>query len=207
GNKNSKTIVFKDELQALAEAHPRRLNVVHTLSEPYSDWSMGWGWKQRKGIIDAEAVEWFITENPPRSQRTEYYSCGPGSMNPTVKRTLQGLGVPGELIHFESFGGGGEEEAAEVAGVAAEVRVHLRGQVYEGAVPAGETLLQFLKAQEADPPYSCESGVCGTCIAKVKQGSVGMRNCMALDDSDVEAGWVLTCQGLPTSEKVEVEIR
>ena len=162
-------------------------------------------WKGKKGRIDANAVEEFITENPPIAQTTEYYICGPGAMNVSVRKTLMGLDIPKELIHIEQFGGNIENANTEINAVEnAKLTAHLNGQNYNLNIPNGKTILQVLKEAGANPPYSCESGVCATCVAKVTNGSAEMKNCMALEDSDIEKGLILTCQALPTSESVDV---
>lgn len=205
GNKNKSSIIFHDDLEQLKKEFPDHLQVVHTLSEPYSDWSAVWGWDGRKGRIDKAAVEWFIEQHPPQSQRTEYYICGPGKMNTGIRQALMNMGIPKELIHIEQFGGSTEEINEDiVAADQAQLKATVNGQAYEVAIPQGQTILQALKAAKANPPYSCESGVCGTCVAKVTKGTAKMKMCMALEDADVEKGLVLTCQALPTSEQLAV---
>ena len=72
------------------------------------------------------------------------------------------------------------------------------------SIPKGKTVLQVLKAANANPPYSCESGVCATCIAKVVKGKAAMKACMALEEEEIKKGMVLTCQALPLTEELEV---
>ena len=69
-----------------------------------------------------------------------------------------------------------------------------------------QTLLQALKAEGIEVPYSCESGICGSCVSKVVEGSAEMKSCMALGEKDVKAGYILNCQALATSEKLKVVI-
>jgi ring-1,2-phenylacetyl-CoA epoxidase subunit PaaE len=57
----------------------------------------------------------------------------------------------------------------------------------------------------ADLPFACKGGVCGTCRARVTDGSVAMRRNFALEDDELAAGFVLTCQSLPTSDTVTVD--
>ena len=69
---------------------------------------------------------------------------------------------------------------------------------------AGDTLLQTARIAGLQPPYSCETGSCGTCMARLVEGSARMVNNDALEDDEVAEGWVLTCQALPTSRIVRV---
>lgn len=205
GNMHQDSILFKDKLKDLEKQYSKRLNVVHTLSDP-KVWTTWEQWKGRKGRIDAKAVEWFIEHNPPIAQSTEYYICGPGAMNVTIRKTLMELGVPKELIHIEQFGAAGTEENLDINAVDnANIKAKLNGQDYQLTLPKGETILQGLKKAGANPPYSCESGVCGACTAKLVKGKAAMKACMALEDADIKKGMILTCQALPTTENVNVE--
>ena len=203
GNKNKSSILFRTELDALQEQFPDRFTLVHTLSEPYSDGS--WWWNGRTGRIDQKAVAWFIDEHPPRAQTTEYFICGPGTMNTTVRETLLSLGVPQERVHIELFGGRVEAAQEDVQPVdRAHVCVTLDGKMIDATVPQGQTILDVLKANQHDPPYSCEAGVCSTCRAKLQRGTVHMRATFGLDEQDIGQGYILTCQALPTSPDLEI---
>lgn len=205
GNKNKSSTIFKTELDELTQEYGERLQVIYIYSQPYSDWAAVKDWKLRKGIIDTETVERFISNHPPKAVETQYYICGPGSMNATVKSTLMNMGIEAERIHYEHFGQGGNAEAAPVEAVDnAKVKARLKGQEISVEIPKGKTILQALKADGHQPPFSCESGTCGTCVARVSKGTVGMRHCFALDDREIEQGLVLTCQGIPQSEVVEL---
>ncbi len=205
GNTDQESILFKAELDEWEGQYPQRLQVVHTLSNP-KVWSTWEQWKGRKGRVDAESVEWFITHHPPVAQNTEYYICGPGAMNLTVRQTLMDLGIPKALIHLEQFGAEGDDQPTSIKGAKrAELRVSLRGKSHQLLIPEGETILATLKAAEVDPPYSCESGVCGTCVARVIKGQAEMKACMALEEEELRQGLILTCQALPLSEEITLE--
>ena len=204
GNTNQDTILFKKELDQLQEQYPERLQTVHTLSSP-KVWTTWEQWTGRKGRIDAKAVEWFITKYPPIAQSTEYYICGPETMNISVRNTLMGLGIPKNLVHIEQFGGNVEALNTTIEAVDnAQLSATLNGQTYQLHIPKGKTILQVLKDANANPPYSCESGICASCIAKVSKGKAEMKACMALEDNEIEKGFILTCQALPTTASLEV---
>ncbi len=205
GNKDQNSILFKEELDNLQQEFSERLNVIHTLSHSKSSWTTWKPWKGRKGRIDPKDVEWFIEAFPPIAQTTEYYVCGPGAMNVSVRDTLTGLGIPNDLVHIEQFGGDIATNKDLVGYNNAKLTVLLSGEKVTTNIPSGKTILQVLKEEKIEPPYSCESGVCGTCIAKVKKGEVKMKACMALEDKEISQGYILTCQGIPISEEVEIE--
>lgn len=205
GNANQDTIIFKKELDELQERYSERLQIVHTLSKP-KVWSSWEQWKGRKGRIDAGAVEWFITNHPPIAQSTEYYVCGPGAMNVGVRNTLIGLGIPKGLINIEQFGGNVEALNTDIEAVEnAQLTANLNGQTHQLTIPKGKTILQVLKEANANPPYSCESGVCATCVAQLTKGEAEMKACMALDEKEIVKGMILTCQAVPTSELIEIK--
>ena len=86
--------------------------------------------------------------------------------------------------------------------VTEEVTIELDGRTSTVAYSAGDTLLQTARMVGVNPPSSCEVGSCGTCMARLTEGCARMINTDALEDDEVEAGWVLTCQALPTSRTV-----
>lgn len=205
GNANQDTILFKEELDELQSRYTDRLAIVHTLSDP-KVWTSWEQWKGKKGRIDTKAVEWFIANYPPIAQSTEYYICGPGAMNVSVKKTLIGLGVPKGLVHIEQFGGNIEDVNTDIAAVEnAQLKATLNGETHQFAVPKGKTILDALKAANTNPPYSCESGVCATCVAKVTKGKAEMKACMGLEQEDLDKGLVLTCQALPVTKEIEIK--
>jgi ring-1,2-phenylacetyl-CoA epoxidase subunit PaaE len=202
GNHNADTIIFRGLLERLMTQYRERLTVSHVLSKP-STWSSYRSWG--RGIVDAPAVHRFIDEHPPYAQDTQYYVCGPGDMNPTVKHALMDIDVPADRIHMESYGGGVTQTDTRVEGVSATAQVTLDGERHSVAVAKGQTLLQAVREAGLTPAYSCESGVCGACRAKLEEGDVHMRARMALEDQEVSDGVILTCQTVPTAPTIAVE--
>ncbi|MDA4847979.1 ferredoxin--NADP reductase [Hoeflea poritis] len=200
GNQDAGSIILRSELDALLVAHPRRLTVSHVLSRPSLFSSFGF-W--RRGRIDRAAIDAHFSENPPYAQDAQYYVCGPGAMNGAVRAGLMDLDVPVNRIHMESFGGNQMIDDS-VSGVAANASVRLNGSVTNVPVKKDQTLLQAMRDGGLDPPFSCQSGVCGACAAKLTGGKVHMRARMALEDADVAKGRILTCQSVPVTEELSV---
>jgi ring-1,2-phenylacetyl-CoA epoxidase subunit PaaE len=200
GNKREDSIIFRKELEALADAYPYRFTLRHVLSSP-SMWSWFTPW--RKGRLDAAAVEAAITETPPVAQDVQYWICGPGSMNRDVKAALASLDVPDDRIHMENFGAEGEADTS-VAGIAAKASVTLNGTTRELPVAADQTLLESMRSNGLTPPYSCQSGVCGACKARLMTGEVHMRSRAALDDADIARREILTCQSVAKTARIEI---
>lgn len=203
GNTNAGTIIFGGDLARLEEDYPGRLAVRHILSSPSGRSSVR-HW--RRGRIDARTVAEFIARHPPYAQDTRYYICGPGDMNGVVRTTLRGMDVPEGRILAEHYGPVSPPDDS-VAGVASKATVRLGGNTSSIPVASGQTILNAVRAAGGSPPYSCEVGVCGACRARLLGGSVHLRARMALTDTEMDRGVILTCQAVPTTAQVTVEYR
>ncbi len=215
GNRNEDSIIFNDLLAELEQKYEGQLKVVHTLSQPKKERLGGLAsfikkpvisWSGNTGRIDKKMVKTFIEKNPGGSDEKEYFICGPGGMIQTVEKTLKDINVNPDNIHVEYFSSEDlpHEKVASGDVSASKVKVHLDGEAIEVEVPKGETILDVLIANKYDPPYSCTSGSCSTCMAKTISGKVRMEVCLALDDDEVEEGYILTCQSHPQTEEVEI---
>lgn len=200
GTSTEKSILLEEELNAIWAAHSDRMTLHHLFSKP-GWWSSAEYW--RSGYIDQAAIEAMVAENPPYVQDSQYYICGPGEMNTAVKAALMSLDVPASRIHMESYGGAAELDSSAHS-VAARAQITLGGTTHSLEIARGQTVLEGTKAVGIRPPFSCGSGVCGTCRAKLTSGKAHMHTRMALEDSDIEGGAILTCQALPMSDALSV---
>jgi 3-ketosteroid 9alpha-monooxygenase subunit B len=189
-NRDEGSIIFRGELDELAARFGDRLDVVHRLDV-------------RDGFIDEKAVRDALAGCDDR----EVYLCGPGPFMDTVERAVLAAGVAPSRVHIERFAAAEVDEEAVAGSGAAQRRVEL---VLDGATRAievreGETVLHAAKRCGLEPPSSCESGFCGCCMAKVSRGRLHMLVNDFLSASEVEEGWVLTCQAVPDSDDTKVE--
>lgn len=195
-NRDARSIIFEAELAELVAAHPDRLEVVHRLDD-------------RDGFVDAALVERHVEG----ALDADFYICGPGPFMDVVEHTLEHLGVPRDHIFIERFeSADAAEEEAEVAvgmpavGGGPRATVVLDGATHEIVLQEGETLLHAARRQGLEPPFACEDGYCGCCMAMVKEGQVDMlHNDGGVDAKQMAQGWVLTCQGVPKTPKVRIE--
>ena len=136
--------------------------------------------------------------------------CGPHDMLLDAQEVLAELGVPRERVHFELFYVDEpppelHRAEAEVTGETTQVTVVLDGLSTTASLPREQTVLDGAQGMRADLPFACKGGVCGTCRARVSAGAVDMRRNYALEPSEVEAGFVLTCQSYPVGDSVTVD--
>jgi 3-ketosteroid 9alpha-monooxygenase subunit B len=192
-NQDRATVIFAAELDALARRHPDRLEVVHHLDV-------------ERGFVDAGAVDAFAGT----TRGAEYYVCGPTPFMDIVEGALLARGVDPDRIHIERFtpaAPAAEPEpcaAPDTASAVARVTVELSGRTDTVDHRPGTTILQTARQMGMAPPFSCESGTCATCMARLVDGSVKMHVNDVLTDDEVADGWVLTCQSVPTSTAVHV---
>lgn len=215
-NRNEDSIIFKQELSNLQHKYEEQLVVEHILSQPKKEKAGGLSglfskgkasWTGKTGRIDKAQVQTFLKENPMRSKMSEYFVCGPSGMIDAANAALEASNIDKKHIHIEHFNNIGAAEdpsvtAATIDGAA--VKATLNGKTHSFTVPKGQKILDVMIKQKLDPPYSCTSGACSTCMAKVTKGTVKMDACFALDDDEVAAGYVLTCQAHPTASEVEL---
>ncbi|MBK8052091.1 MAG: 2Fe-2S iron-sulfur cluster binding domain-containing protein [Saprospiraceae bacterium] len=213
GNRNEENIIFKKELDQISFKYEDQLYITHVLSQPIVKKTGGIGglfakkevdWKGLKGRINSTHIQNFIGESKSQQPERHYYICGPGDMIDMAEKTLLAFGIDKKYIHKEYFTTSSHQDHTDHGTTEAIVSVTLKGDTYDIVVPKGKTILDVLVDMKKDPPYSCTSGACSTCMAKVTQGDVAMDSCYALDDDEVAAGYILTCQSHPKSRKVEM---
>jgi 3-ketosteroid 9alpha-monooxygenase subunit B len=190
-NRDEASIIFRAELEALASANPGRLEVAHRLDV-------------REGFLDEAAVR----EAAKGREGASFFICGPGPFMDTVEKGLGALGVAPERIHIERFTSSTVDEvddASATSGSMRSVDLVLDGARHALEVREGETVLHAARRSGLEPPFSCESGFCGCCMARLVRGRVRMIQNDFLSAAEVEEGWVLTCQAVPETDDVAVE--
>jgi ferredoxin-NADP reductase/DMSO/TMAO reductase YedYZ heme-binding membrane subunit len=205
GNRDAESIIFRDQLATLQQAHGDRLRILHVLSrsddvDPHLRGRIGAGkLRELADLLQLDTVD-------------DAYICGPREMTVEVRDALTDRGIPADRVHVELFGSGTRPAAAPAMAAASPVAQMMRNVsvIDRGArsdISAGvdESVLDAALRAGLDLPYSCRDGVCGTCRAKLTRGQVHQP--MAdLSPAEIDAGYVLTCQARPRSEDVVISL-
>lgn len=214
GNQNLESVIFHKELNEIQDKYAGQLFVSFALDNPPIQKEGGFmgmfqkkkmNWDGLVGRINSNLITEFLQKHPVNGRSDEYYICGPGPMMEVAKSTLEKQGIDSKKINIEVFTSlGGDVQKKKTSSGTKTVLVHLEDKKIEIEVGGNETILDVLLKQDEDAPYSCTSGACATCMAKVISGKVEMDACFALDDDEIANGLILTCQSHPITENVEI---
>ena len=204
GNRRSDSVMFADEIADLKDAYPERICLVHVLSREAQEVELF------NGRLDAGKLRALLPVTVDVAAADHWWLCGPFGMVEDAIGVLGELGVPRSRIHRELFyvedtPPAQATHAEAAAGPGAEVTVLLDGRSSTVTVPAGTPLLDGAQLVRPDLPFACKGGVCGTCRALLVKGNVTMRRNYALEQEELDAGYVLTCQSLPRSDTITVD--
>lgn len=211
GNRGHDTILFAGDLEDLKDRYLDRLEVIHMLT--------------RDDDVEAPLFLGRITADKVRAlgERLVDYKtvdqvllCGPGSMIKDVRNELIALGVPAQRIHHEFFSSPGVPRAdtpppkpvatpATLEGKSIDVTLVLDGVRRRITAKPGQKVLEAALAAGVKAPYSCAGGMCSTCRARVVEGAATMAVNYSLESWETDKGFVLTCQAVPTSEKIVID--
>ena len=215
GNRSLQSTMFKEELEDLKNRYMRHLALHHVFSDEPSDSPLN------MGLMNRDKLGEFLRGVVPAAGRAHAiahaYVCGPFQMNDEAEAALLAAGVTEDRVHIERFGvvplaqadgsGGGTDAVMHQAqaGDAEQARVLIIRDGIQREIHFRKHQPSILDAGAAaglEMPFSCTSGVCGTCRAKLLEGEVRMERNFALDKAELAAGFVLCCQAHPLSERV-----
>ena len=215
GNRQVRSTMFKEEIEDLKNRYLTRLVLHNVFSDERTDAPLN------MGVMNREKIGEFLSSVVPASSIDHAFICGPFQMNDEAEAALLAVGVPEERIHIERFGiapQGAIQSDTPAAQGSVDAAVHetkpgdaetahivivrdgLRREVsfFKGQ----PSILDAASAAGLEVPFSCTSGVCGTCRAKLVEGKVRMDRNFALDKQDLANGFILTCQAHPLTPNV-----
>lgn len=193
-NRDEDSIIFREPLQKLVKQNPERLEVIHWL-----DSKNGFATQMQLGIyaLGYEQAEAFI--------------CGPGPFMDAASSALHNLGFMHSRVHVERFVSLPEDVDDDVPvevsanAVTCEIEAEIDGVVHRVTGKPGALVLDSLEAAGIPAPYSCRAGACAACMCQLVDGDIEMIHNHVLTQADMEAGWTLACQSIPTSAKIRVK--
>lgn len=206
GNRRQASTMFREVIEDLKNRYLTRLALHHVFSREPQDAPIA------EGRITRDKLAAFLGPLIDPRGIDEVFVCGPHEMNDAAEAALLAAGVAAERIHIERFGFGAPLPGAAplhpvLAGDAASARLSVirDGQQREVDFIEGDaSLLDAAARAGLDVPYSCKSGVCSTCRAKLLEGKVRMDRNFALDKRELDAGFILSCQAHPLTERVTI---
>ena len=189
-NRDLASVIFADEVERLCHESDGRLTVHHHLDT-------------ERGFLDAARCAALVGD----ATDADFYICGPGAYMEIVEAGLDTLGIPPDRVFIERFvlpepvptGNSAAPSATEA------LVIRLEGKETTLSYVAGDTILEATRRAGLGAPSSCEQGNCATCMGHLDEGAAEMRVNNALEPHEVDDGWVLTCQALPTTPKVVVD--
>lgn len=205
-NRRIASIMFREELEDLKDQHMGRLSVLHVLGQDAQDIDLFTG-----RLDSAKLADLFRHWIDLTAIHTGFI-CGPEALMQTIATALHAHGLTDSQIKYELFGAaqpGRAPQAASstmaAAGKTCALSITLDGTTRQIDMPMnGTTVLQAALGADLDAPFSCTAGVCSTCRAKVLEGDYEMAVNHALEDYEVRAGYVLTCQCTPVSDRLVI---
>lgn len=205
-NRNVKSILFKEEIEALKNRYFDRLEVFYFLTKEFRDIPLF------NGRFTEEKLDTICSRIVDVAKTEAAFICGPESMIFMVRDALEKAGMEKQKIHFELFNTSGaknNEAARKIAEKQVEgtdVTIIDGGKEFHFTMSKEfDNILDAALSAGADLPFACKGGVCSTCRCKVVEGTAEMKINYALEEADVARNFVLSCQAVPTSEKLVVD--
>lgn len=204
GNRDQASIMFLEQLQDLKDIYLDRFQLIYMLSRESLEHDLF------SGRITAERAREIIQRLVMDFRQSAYFLCGPEAMVLEIRDMLTGeLDIPATHIHFELFFTGAAtaksiETAAQISGLARTTYMLDGKETTIEINYSGQSILDSGSDAGLDLPYACKGGVCGTCKAKLEKGEVVMDSNFALEEDELKAGYILTCQSHPRSSELYV---
>jgi len=206
-NRGVNSIMFRNELEDLKNRYMDRLSIIHILEQDSQDVDLF------TGRVTEEKCDALFERLIDIASTNTAFICGPEPMMLGIAAALKTQGLREDQIKFELFASGQpgklERKAANIgidtATATYSLSVTLDGSTRRVSVAKDTSILEGALANAIDAPYACKGGVCSTCMCKLVKGEVEMMANHALEDYEVEAGYILACQSYPLTDEIEVD--
>ena len=206
GNRATSSVIFREELEDLKNQYMDRLNVIYVMSREQQDIDLF------NGRIDGNKITGLLDKWIHPARISQAFICGPEDMTKQSQQALLDAGLKSEKVHIELFGtvtAGSARRQVEVDPANSEmVEVSMTSDGHTRTFEMAKNAVNILEAgieAGADLPWACKAGVCSTCKCKVLEGEVEMDVNHALEDYEIQDGYVLSCQSYPVTDKVVLD--
>ena len=205
GNRSTSGMMFLETLEELKDRFMQRLSLFHVISGEEQDIPI------LHGRLDGEKVRVLLRSLVPAASVDHVFICGPSGMSEDIEATCRDIGIAEDRIHVERFVSefGGKPRAKKIVPVGAPPKavasLVIDGKRRDVPVAEGEAILDAALRAGMDLPFACKGGMCSTCRAKLVEGEAAMDVNYSLEPWELEAGFILTCQAKPVSQKVVVD--
>ena len=198
GNRSAEETIFYKEVHLLEESFPNRFFLHLVFSRERGDNALF-------GRIDKAATNFVIKNKHKDKQFAQFFICGPEDMIDTVSNTLEEKGIDKKAVAFEIFTPSNNDEVTLVGAVGrAKVTAIVDDVETSFEMSKDEVLLNAALKAGVDAPYSCQGGICSSCMCKIEKGSAIMKKNSILTDDEIEEGLILSCQAIVTSDEIIV---
>ncbi|RAJ17923.1 ferredoxin--NADP reductase [Olleya aquimaris] len=198
GNKTLNDTIFLNQLLELQHQFKDRLHIQFLYSQSQEDNALF-------GRIEKSTVNLIVKNRYKDVAIDAFYLCGPEAMINTVKEVLLENNIDENSIYFELFTASTQTSSLDVAEGDTEITITVDDETETFTMSQKQTVLEAALKQDLDAPYSCQGGVCSSCIARITDGKALMRQNNILTDAEVAEGLVLTCQAHPTTPTLVVD--
>src|SRR3954453_11806051 len=205
GNRSTGGMLFREALEELKDRFMQQLSVFHVISGEEQDIPI------LHGRLDGDKVRVLLRSLVPASSVDHVFICGPAGMSEDIEATCRDIGIADDRIHVERFVSefGGKPRPKAAVPVAAPPKavasLIIDGKRREVPVAEDESILDAALRAGMDLPFACKGGMCSTCRAKLVEGEARMEVNYSLESWELNAGFILTCQARPMSDKVVVD--
>ena len=199
GNQSVEETMFKTALLTLASTYANRFFIQFVYSRAQEEEALF-------GRIDSSTVNYIIKNKFKETSFNDFYICGPETMINEVEGALKNAGVAEANIHFELFTtSDAKDDLAEELDGKTQIEVVVDDETFSFVMDKKALVLDAVLKEDIDAPYSCQGGVCSSCIARITEGKAEMVQNQILTDSEIEEGLILTCQAHPTTPTLKID--
>lgn len=200
GNKTTNDTMFLNELLELQHHYKERFSIQFVFSQADEEDAIF-------GRIEKSTVNYVMKNKHKHIDVDAFYLCGPEAMIYTVKDVLSEHNIDENRVYFELFKAAksAEIEAGDLAAGNTKVTIVVDEETSTFEMSQKQTILEAALDEDLDAPYSCQGGICSSCLARITEGEATMRQNNILTDSEVAEGLILTCQAHPTTPTIAVD--